>query len=480
LQLLEGPAGSAVDHHRTLEGAISWSYTRLEPADQRALDCLTVFAGSFDLAAAEAVIAEPEESRATVVRRVLDLCERSLVVAPGSNSGPGRYRLLESIRLFGDAQLPDRDDVRRRHVAHFVALTERASALTDAAVLDEQVLALEVDWDNVRAAFEYAELAGDVESTLRIINAVATHAELTQTFEVAEWCERALAAGAEGLPSGLVRDGMANFARLLAHRNDLDRAAELAGEAERLGPSPAVSLARFWKGWTSGDFRAAAEALDVLEAQVGGSGNLYEVAQIVLRYFLQAVADIDAEGRIRRLDEIADAGSDIVDAMLALSHGLDGWKFRDPTVTLEHLERAQGLAERLGLHVIVGGASTVRSMTLAFDDDLSRTTRAVRDGLRHYLDSGMWTTTMAILPVAARMLNRAGDEASAALLLGVRVASHYQGGVSGALIAEEKTVARAALGDEFDAIYARGTTLGAADAARIAIDALDAVLEEDR
>jgi hypothetical protein len=345
------------------------------------------------------------------------------------------------------------------------------------ATVDEQVRALERDWDNVRAAFEYAEAFCNPSSMLRIINAVASHAELTATFEVADWCERALSFDLTDVSGGLVRDGLANFSRLLAHRNDLDRAAELADRAEALGQSPAVSMARFWRGWTAGQFEAAAEALVTLRAQTDGSGTLYEAARILLQYFVQAVGGIDAGNSVRRLEEIA-TGSDIVESMLQMSHALDGWNTRDRAETLEYLERAQELAERTNLHVIIGGATTLRSMTLAFDDDLLRTSEAVRDGLRHYLDSGMWTTTMAVLPVAARMLNRAGNSEVAAMLLGVRGASRYQGGVSGSLIAEERERAREALGDEFDDVYARGASLSASAAARMAIDALDQMLAD--
>jgi predicted ATPase/class 3 adenylate cyclase len=477
LRLLESPAGHDVDHHRTLEAAISWSYSDLDRDERQTLDRLTVFAGSFDLAAAEAVVAESADAGADVVRRLLDLCERSLVVPPGPESGPGRYRLLESIRLFGDSQLDDRDEVRRRHVAHFVARIEEAIAVADAAVLDDQIRLLDVDWHNLRAALEYADELGDAESMLRIVNAVAFFAELTQNFEVVEWCGRAFAHDVKGVPDDVVRDALANHARLLAHRNELDRAGELAAEAEKYGSSPAVSMARYWREWTSGEFAAAAAALDTLDEQTAGWGDLYEVSGIVLRYFLQVAAGMDAGGRLRRLEQIATSGSDIVDAMLALAYVLDEWTSPDRVAILEHLERAHVLAERNGLHVLMGGVTTLRSLALAFDDGDDRsTTRAVRDGLRHYLDSGMWTTTMAVLPVAARMLNRAGNPRVAATLLGVRVASRYQGGVSGDLIADEKARCQSELGDEFDELYALGTKLGAPEAARLAIDALDEAL----
>ena len=54
-RLLTGGARTAVDRHRTLRATIDWSYDLLDADSQTLLRRLSVFAGGFDLAAAEAV-----------------------------------------------------------------------------------------------------------------------------------------------------------------------------------------------------------------------------------------------------------------------------------------------------------------------------------------------------------------------------------------------------------------------------------------
>src|SRR4029077_19865710 len=56
-KLLTHGSRAALERHQTLRSTIDCSYDLLEPTERRALDRLSVFAGSCDLAAAEAVLA---------------------------------------------------------------------------------------------------------------------------------------------------------------------------------------------------------------------------------------------------------------------------------------------------------------------------------------------------------------------------------------------------------------------------------------
>ena len=52
--LTSGPR-TAAPRHQTMRAAVDWSYQLLEPGEQRLFRTLSVFAGGFDLDAAEAV-----------------------------------------------------------------------------------------------------------------------------------------------------------------------------------------------------------------------------------------------------------------------------------------------------------------------------------------------------------------------------------------------------------------------------------------
>ena len=70
-----------------------------------ALARLSVFAGGFDLGAAEAVAGVDEADAFGTVDLVSSLVDKSLVQSEVLPSGRTRYRLLESVREYASARL---------------------------------------------------------------------------------------------------------------------------------------------------------------------------------------------------------------------------------------------------------------------------------------------------------------------------------------------------------------------------------------
>jgi predicted ATPase/DNA-binding CsgD family transcriptional regulator len=115
LRLLSG-GRQADERHRSLRAVIGWSHDLLDEDERALFRRLSVFVGGFDLAAAEATT--PGATRGEVADLVGRLVDKSLVVYGGA--GPGRWRLLDTVRAYGQEQLADAgeaDVVRRRHLA---------------------------------------------------------------------------------------------------------------------------------------------------------------------------------------------------------------------------------------------------------------------------------------------------------------------------------------------------------------------------
>jgi predicted ATPase/DNA-binding CsgD family transcriptional regulator len=151
LDELEASTRLAPERHRTLPAAVRWSYQLLEPSEQRALRALAVFVGGFDAAAARAVGVELD-----VLAR---LVEKSLVAVVESTSGHTRYRLLETVREFGLARLTEEDelaDARGRHLGYFRSLGQASEDGWPTIHAAEFVNQLHDDYENVRAALEWA------------------------------------------------------------------------------------------------------------------------------------------------------------------------------------------------------------------------------------------------------------------------------------------------------------------------------------
>jgi predicted ATPase len=89
------------NRQRSLREAIDWSYELLAPAEQRALRRLSVFLGGFNLDAATTACGMDTDTTLEMISR---LQAKSLLTSVGATT---RYRLLESIRLYGMQRLAD-------------------------------------------------------------------------------------------------------------------------------------------------------------------------------------------------------------------------------------------------------------------------------------------------------------------------------------------------------------------------------------
>ena len=156
-RLLTGGRRAALPHHQTIRAATEWSYDLCSPAEQLLWARLTMFAGSFDVEAAEQVCADDLLDVKDVLATLIGLVDKSVVLR---TDGDGtRYLLLHTIREFGAEKLAARGDaelVRERHLARYLGL---AAYLGENPLADDQVpryRQLRLEHADLRAALEYA------------------------------------------------------------------------------------------------------------------------------------------------------------------------------------------------------------------------------------------------------------------------------------------------------------------------------------
>ena len=155
--LLTGGAGAqpgALPRHQTLRTAIEWSHELCSPAERRLWARLSVFAGTFSLAAAEEVCAEVSLERPDVVRALVGLVDKSVVIREGD-----RYRMLDTLREFGAERLAESGELascRDRHIARYLAKARYFGAHFAEDDQMDRYHELRETHPNLRAALEYA------------------------------------------------------------------------------------------------------------------------------------------------------------------------------------------------------------------------------------------------------------------------------------------------------------------------------------
>jgi predicted ATPase/DNA-binding CsgD family transcriptional regulator len=143
---------------RALRAAVDWSHELLGQPERVLWRRLSVFAGGFGLAAAETVCAGPGLDREQVVDLIGRLVDAS-ILAMAHEGRHGRYRMLETVRLYGAERLREAGEeaeVARRHAVWYAELISPGGrpwwrAAGQAEMLD----ALDAEWANVEAALDF-------------------------------------------------------------------------------------------------------------------------------------------------------------------------------------------------------------------------------------------------------------------------------------------------------------------------------------
>src|SRR5499427_8131540 len=102
---------------QTLRASIEWSYELCSAAERLLWARLSVFAGGFELDAAEGVCADQRLAAGRVLDLLAALAGKSILTA-GHGEGVARYRLPEPLREFGQERLQESGEytaLRRRH-----------------------------------------------------------------------------------------------------------------------------------------------------------------------------------------------------------------------------------------------------------------------------------------------------------------------------------------------------------------------------
>ena len=173
--LLTGGARDLPERQRTLRTTLDWSFDLLSGGEQALLARLGVFAGTFDLPAAEAVGAAAADpavpGRAGHVMDTLGSLVDSSLVRPQTRDGEPRFGLLQTIREYALERLRDGADWREahdRHAAYFRALAEPAPAELQGPGQLAWLDRLETEHGNLGAAMSWLVEQDQLEPAIQL------------------------------------------------------------------------------------------------------------------------------------------------------------------------------------------------------------------------------------------------------------------------------------------------------------------------
>jgi predicted ATPase/DNA-binding CsgD family transcriptional regulator len=270
--LLNSGSRAAPDRQKTLWGCVDWSYELCWKAEQRLWARLSVFSGSFEMDAVEGVCAGDDLDVEDLLDLTAALIDKS--VLSRDDHGPvARYRMLETIRVYGRQKLRESGDdvlLPRRHRDWYEQLVERANREW---VGDRQaywVHRLNVEYANLRTALDFClGEPGEAERALRIlVRLPALYWWGRGMFnDGRSWLDRALAQTAE--PTAERARAVLLACRTAFAQTDPDAWQRLLAEGEELGrrrDDPVVlSIAAFIRGTVALFADDTTRAVELLE-----------------------------------------------------------------------------------------------------------------------------------------------------------------------------------------------------------------------
>ena len=224
LPLLVGGPRDLPTRQRTMRDTIAWSHDLLTPEEQAVFRRLAVFAGDFDLEAAEVAAgpaagypvagmdAHPHslpshgdpQPTAAVLDLVSSLVDKSLVQRqPGTRraeaGGEPRFGMLETIREYALERLEasgEAEAIQWRHATHVLALAEAAEPQLTGPEQGAWLDRLEDEHPNLRSALGWALERGEAGIGLRLAGALERFWDHRSHWsEGRRWLEALLASG---------------------------------------------------------------------------------------------------------------------------------------------------------------------------------------------------------------------------------------------------------------------------------------------
>ncbi|WP_433440572.1 ATP-binding protein [Nonomuraea sp. CA-141351] len=278
-RLLSAGSSTTASRHRTLRALIDWSHGLCTEQERLLWARLSVFTGSLDLEAAEAVCAGDGIARDEIIDLVIGLVEKSVLIREDHRYGV-RYRLLDTIRQYGRERLVasgQEEELKRRYRDYYRQLSHEAQAQLFGPAQVKLLTRLRVEHPNLRTALEYchAEHAGlciDMASDLLYHWITSSHLS-----EGRNWLEQGLAHPVG--PSEVRARALWACGRLAIIQGDEASAIGLLAESrtlgEQLGLQPVLGYVALYSGMVAihqGDTASAVRSFEeaVTRHRAGG------------------------------------------------------------------------------------------------------------------------------------------------------------------------------------------------------------------
>jgi predicted ATPase/class 3 adenylate cyclase len=191
-RLLRASGRGRVERHQTLRATVAWSYQLLDEDERVVFDRCSVFAGTFDVRAAQAVCADDSAEFNAVEDALGSLVDKNMVVVDDHRGADTRFKLLETLRQYAEERLSDETEAcRTRHLFHYLAVAQELDDLLQGSDLGGGIGGFRLELDNIRAATQRAIATRD-PALVSLVRSTKTFAQVGSVPEIGRWFDQIL------------------------------------------------------------------------------------------------------------------------------------------------------------------------------------------------------------------------------------------------------------------------------------------------
>jgi len=441
-----------LERHHTLAATVQWSYRLLPEAQRLLFDRLSVFAGGFSLSAAEAICADDGVDRLDLAGHLDALVDKSMVVADRAGNH-ARYRLLETLRQFGEERLDETaqaGELRDRHLRYFLAVAHEARRHYEGRAHAAGAATFRCEWANIRAAVQWAITQEDQTTATGLLDAVHMFAYLEERHELGDWASQALTAR---LATPTAYGIAAVFAGV---RGDYDHALDLTETGLATAKSPtepdtwACWAAAGGAHWYLGRREEAWAAWKTLRQTIDPARYPFRASAMAAFSAVMAATGADpdlAEELLAHTQRLAaPLDNPALDAVVAYATGTVARSAGHYESAGDHYVRALALAERSG-NLLMQGQLPLSQAFLAVMTDVHGAEHSLLNAVRRLYELRDWQNTWPAVEALALYWMRIGHLEDATVLLG----SLQAHGIGHAFFIEQRRQTREALAGTPDA-----------------------------
>jgi predicted ATPase/class 3 adenylate cyclase len=428
-RVLRGSGRGTLDRHQTLRAAVTWSYQLLSVEERVLFDRVSVFAGGFELQAAETVCGFDPLDVNDVIDLVSSLVDKSMIVADRRASGM-RYRLLETLRQYAEEQLEVRGEtlvVRDRHAEYYAELVAELDVLVRGERQLEGSQRISLEWDNVRAAHLWSLAQENLDLAERIAAATFLDSMFELRHEHALMLQRAVDLGEDShAPSTTMLAMLSFWLDLQGNEEASRRVAQRGIDVAPSADDAATALCWFeFAGATAGTVAFSPAAVEAFRHQEAATANIADIAMEwhSLGCLLDASLNADPSATAALRQQLNDVASAVHSPRLTLFvHQYEGHfcmtasppDFAGAFAAYERMGELASASGDLQFHLLALRGIAMAAVGLGAPDAPTR----CHDALVALFEARYWQKTWQALESACLALAVAGRIGDAAVILG--------------------------------------------------------------